>query len=388
MNKTIIWILIFAGIILSMPQSLSAADEAKNRLQKIKNLMDDAASGKNSNVTYIVSGDSTRDSTVAGQEYIYKTMLAQVNVKYVHNARSGLRAYQWVRNSVPDASLGKAIANTKGNGENTIMEFSLGINDKNAYSRAETKENLLSSIKKYLKAKPKANVFLVVPVTHQTDFQKEWPKLYTEIAEQLKLPLINKERIMYDAFYDQENRFYYDNTHPNYFGALRMTKYILDSISGPVAKSKFKWNKEFFTGSKAESSKKNLAEGKKIKDKSWYWPHNDSPTIKGGSIQSHPFMRTLEPITVNGNSLLKIEGDSLYSASMIDKDGKLVYTFSIPKWKKHKISYIYVPPEIKEIKITLNKAKDNPLKNRLKLTYLKDGALASLTEKDIYYKNI
>jgi len=60
----------------------------ESKLDEIKQLMDDAASGKNKEVTYIVSGDSTRDSYVAGQEYIYGTMLKQINVNYVHNAKN------------------------------------------------------------------------------------------------------------------------------------------------------------------------------------------------------------------------------------------------------------------------------------------------------------
>ena len=385
--KMIIGSLLITGIILYLPQYLFAESKTNTPLNKIKKLMDAAASGKNMNVTYIVSGDSTRDSYVAGQEYIYKTMLAQINIKYVHNAKSGLRAFQWIRNSVPSASLKKAIVNTESNGENTIMEFSLGINDKNAFSRADTKKNLKESLTKYLQAKPKANVFLVVPVTHQSSFQKEWLRLYAEIAQELKLPLINKERVMFDAFYDTHNRFYYDNTHPNYFGALRLTKYILDTISGSIAKKKFKWNKNFFTGSKGALAGKNIAAGKKIIKKSWYWPHNQSATLKGGSSQVHPFLRTVEPISVQANSLLKISGDSVFRVSMIGENGKLVYTFAVPKWKKHDINYVYIPREIKEIKVTLGKEKDNKATNKLVLTYLKNGTLAELTEKNIYYQN-
>ena len=374
---------VVVSIVLTLSQSIFAANEAEVRLNKIRKLMDDAASGKNLDITYIVSGDSTRDSDVAGQEYIYNKMLSEVNIKYIHNARSGLRAYQWLRNSVPASSLQKAIDNSADDGENTIMEFSLGINDKNAFSRAGTKTNIMSCITAYLAAKPKANLFLVVPVTHQTSFQEEWLILYKEIADELKLPLINQERIMYDAFYDEYDRFYYDNTHPNYFGALRLTRYILETISGPLAKSKMMWSSELFTGSR-KTGDENLSAGKKIIKNSWYWPHNESPALKGGSAQQSPVMNRLEPFAVNENSLLKISGVNVYKASMINPEGKLIYTFAASEWKNHGIQYIYVPYGIIEARLTLkssNDDKDTPI-----IKYFKTGALAEFTASDLYYK--
>jgi hypothetical protein len=266
------------------------------------------------------------------------------------------------------------------------MEFSLGINDKNAFSRAKTKKNLLSCLQKYLKAKPKADVFLVVPVTHQSGFQKEWPKLYSEIALELKLPLINKERVMHKAFYDKDNRFYYDNTHPNYFGALRLIEYILHSISGPVAKNKLRWNKNFFTGSKKALLGINLAAGKKIIEKSWYWPHNKSSALKGGDPQYHPILRRLEPISVNENALIEISGVNLFRISMMDEKGRLVYTFAPSNWKDHGISYIYVPYGIKELRISLEPSQADKKNKSPILEYMRSGALSELNQKKIYYQ--
>ena len=48
------------------------------KLTAIRSLMDAAAAGTNSEVVYILAGDSTRDSYNAGQEYIYKYHLDQV----------------------------------------------------------------------------------------------------------------------------------------------------------------------------------------------------------------------------------------------------------------------------------------------------------------------
>jgi hypothetical protein len=297
-----------------------------------------------------------------------------------------LRAYQWVRNSVYDASLQKAIDNTAGTGKNTIMEFSLGINDKNAYSRAGTKTNILDCLNAYLNAKPDAHVFLVVPVTHQTSFQEEWPVLYSEIAQELNLPLINKERVMYDAFYDGDDRFYYDNTHPNYFGALRLIRYILESVSGSIAKNKMQWDEKFFTGSENGGSE-NLATGKSIITNSWYWPHNKSPELPGGSVQYNGVLRRLEPFDVNANSLIRISGVNVHSASMMNSNGKLIYTFSASEWKNHNIQYFYVPCGASEVRITLNAAADEGSGEELVVVeYLCVGALTELTAKDIYYK--
>ena len=375
---------VIASILVSgmLTASITVADtqSVAVKLDAIRNLMDAAANGTNTNVTYILFGDSTRDSDKAGQEFIYGKHLAQVNVKYVHNARSGLQAYQWIRNTVPAASLQKAIDNTEGEGENTIMEFSLGINDFNAFGEAKTKTNIIESLEAYITAKPKAHIVLIVPVSHNTAFQKKWPVLYTQIAEQFDLPLLNKERVLYSAFNDQYDRYYYDGTHPCFFGAMRLTRYILESISGPVAKSKMSWQNDFFAGSKNEDASVNLAENKTIYTNSWYWPHNKSATIPGGSRQSHPSFRAIEPIAINGNSLIKLSGVTAYGISMIDSSDKLIYTFHPTTWKNHDIVYFYLPAETAKIKVTLSSAGSPAI------TYLNTGELAALTAKDIYYK--
>jgi hypothetical protein len=350
------------------------------KLTAIRSLMDAAAAGTNSEVVYILSGDSTRDSYNAGQEYIYSKHLAQINVHYVHNAKSGLRAFQWVNNKVPSASLSKALENSKGAGENTIMEFSLGINDLNGYGAEKAQQNVIESISAYLKAKPKAHLFLVVPVSHKTNFQKKWLPFYLEVAKKFDLPLLNQERVLNVAFNDKHDRFYYDNTHPNFFGAMRLTKYILDAVSGPVALSKFKWQQDFFSGSKNESSDVNLAKDKKIIAKSWYWPHNESPTLPGGKAMKHPVFSRIEPFAIKGDSLVEISGVKLYRVSMIDADNHLVYSFANTLWKNHKLHYVYVPQEIVELRITIASG-DTPV-----IKYLTSGALAKLDNKLIYYQ--
>ncbi len=364
---------------VTQPAQYAYSGPGETKMTAIRTLMDAAAAGKNSEVVYILAGDSTRDSYSAGQEYIYKHHLAQVNIRYVHDAKSGLRASQWVNNKAPSASLKKALANTKGAGENTIMEFSLGINDLNGYGAEKAKQNIIDSISAYLKAKPQAHLFLVVPVSHQTNFQKKWLPFYLEIAKKFDLPLLNQERVLNDAFNDKHDRFYYDNTHPNFFGATRLTKYILDAISGPVALSKFKWKQDFFSGSKNESSAINLAEGKKIIAKSWYWPHNESPTLPGGKAMHHPVFTRLEPIAVNGDSLITISGVKLYRISMMAADNRLIYSFANTLWKKHQQYYVYVPPGIVEIRVTI-KSGTLPV-----IKYMTDGALAELTPEIIYY---
>ena len=354
---------------------------APDKMTAIRALMDSAAMKNNPDVVYIVSGDSTRDSYVAGQEFIYGSHLDQLNIEYVHNARSGLQAYHWVRDTVADACLAKAIDHSTGNGENAIMEFSLGINDVNGWGLLVAKESIIESLTSYMAAKPQAHIILVVPVTTGAASSDDLATMYSEVAVQLDLPLINEERVLNNAYYDTYDRYYYDGTHPNHFGAIRMTKYILDMISGSMAIDNWSWTMDYFTGSTGQSAGVDLADGKAITANTWYWPNNNSPTTDGGELLSHASYSTAAPFSVNENSLIEISGEnSLYRVTMMGGSGDLVYSFDETVWKNHSPRYVYVPDGVTELRLTL-KGGTTPLE----ITYLNTGELTELDSDSIYY---
>ena len=119
---------------------------------------------------------------------------------------------------------------------------------------------------------------------------------------------------------------------------------------------------------------------KKLIAKSWYWPHNESPTLTGGKAMFHPNFSCLEPTAVNGDALLEISGVKLYRVSMMGPNNQLIYSFANTMWKNHNRYYVYVPKEIVEIRVTIISGKSPVIK------YMTSGALAELNSETIYYQ--
>lgn len=202
----------------------------KDAVKHMHKLFLDAASGKNKNVVYIVSGDSTRDNKYALTMEYYVEQFAKINVKVVKNASSGETAEQWNTNTRKNASLNDAIKKTVGDGENTIMEYSFGINDQaRGASREEQKKRYKKGVVDYLAAKPKATVILAVPVAHKNNVQNEELKsIYEEIASELNLILVDVLIPTKDVLGD--SKYYFDWYHPNRWGSKRFVNYIFDQI--------------------------------------------------------------------------------------------------------------------------------------------------------------
>lgn len=87
-------------------------------------------------VTYIVSGDSTRDYAETQNMPYYYEQLSKVDLNLVDNSKAGQSALNW-KNNTGDATLQMAIDATSGTGESTIMEFSYIINDGSAGATSE-----------------------------------------------------------------------------------------------------------------------------------------------------------------------------------------------------------------------------------------------------------
>jgi lysophospholipase L1-like esterase len=233
--KTTNIIMITASILIGA-SSINAANIIAEK--HVKKLLLDSSLKRNKEVVYIVSGDSTRDNRFAGTMDYYTQQFGQINVKVVKNAASGETAEQWNNNERPAASVNNAIKNTTGNGINTIMEYSFGINDQaRSASYEEQKDRYTKGIKTYLKAEPKATVILTVPVAHKnTDKSEELKRIYEEIASEMNLILVDTLVATMDIHGNP--KYYFDGYHPNKWGSQRFVNYIMDQILPPELYSK------------------------------------------------------------------------------------------------------------------------------------------------------
>lgn len=168
---------------------------------------------------YVSSGDSTSAMGESRIQDNYTYILKQINMTYYDNSYSGQTAYDWL-NNVDNNTLQKAINNSLGvDGANTIMEFSLGINDYNGINTEEDIYNLLySCITSYQTAKPKATIFLSSTIrTSSTVRDTLLLRVYDRLGEDLRL-FHFKRYTSTDKLWNNP-LYYFDYLHPNRFGA-------------------------------------------------------------------------------------------------------------------------------------------------------------------------
>ncbi|HFU76674.1 MAG TPA: hypothetical protein ENK66_10560 [Arcobacter sp.] len=199
-----------------------------NKFSKIQKLLYDASRNINQTVKYIISGDSTR--ALNGNEMLeyYQTQFSKINVNILNNAISGQTARGWISNR-GSFTHQHAINLTNNLGENTILEYSLGINDSYRYDKTEIKNAIKQGIETYLKAKPQAKVLLVTPiVTSNTLGTAQLKEVYQELSNELNLPLIDAQIATQGV---HGNTLYYrEGIHPNRFGSRRILNYITNEL--------------------------------------------------------------------------------------------------------------------------------------------------------------
>lgn len=205
-----------------------------SKLAEIHQLVRKAANGISNDVTFIRIGDSTR-SLKLSEWYIYDPMiLNQININYYNNADPSQTSYDWL-NNVDQNTFAQFIANCNGiDGENTIVEFSMGINDWSKYAgdKAQTKQIIVDCINAILTAKPKCKLFLSSPHYHTNDGRRTTlDEVYKEISSEMNLYLVDGLSIPMGPSYDFNNTDYYsDTTHLNQFGMLVLSFYIFNKI--------------------------------------------------------------------------------------------------------------------------------------------------------------
>lgn len=369
--------------------------QADTELKDIQILMDAATSGSKKNVTYIVVGDSTRDAYAVPHKYWYKKTLEAFNIHYVHNAQSGIRAANWVtgkgRAGPTLASLQKAVSAATGDGgEDTIIEVSIGSNDMSAFNdKARVKVSVKKCLTELQRQLPKAHIFLFNPLrsarVSQDHGAEDLKAIYRELSTELGLPFINKNSTLKEKFEDpaQRVKFFYDNAHPNYFGAIRLIDYVMNRITGPISRAAYHRNPHHYADTSA--APKNLATDVEILHGIWN-------TTSGKFADNFKTHRALQEIEVIGNTLLKIDlGGNKHTVCVKNSKGEVLERFDTIKYRDPKnlntvlFRFLYLPREAASIAINISSKGESwdALNHPLNIGYITDG-IAEMDNEEIY----
>lgn len=282
------------------------------KLTKIQKLFREACSGKKSDVTYIVVGDSTRDNSFNEMQSYYVQQLLKIGVLHYDNSESGQSGHDWAYN-VDQSTLTQCISVCTGtDGENTIIEFSHGIND---YSinpvKATIKADLLYGINQLKIAKPKVNILLVSPVTTgNTTRNPMLLEIYNELSVELGLPLVDVTTMT--APIQSNINFYQDSTHPNKFGSRRIVDYIFSKVL-PLELLSVMTVEPYCIGAQAPSGVLSTAVEPN------YWD-----TVSGMSVTNSSWRRFPEiPVEPNFTLMIK-HGGNRNEIIFMDKDRNLI----------------------------------------------------------------
>jgi hypothetical protein len=240
-------------------------------LSSVGQLLEEAAKGTNSNVHYVVVGDSTRNlpdvNTVMVDSY-YPEQLLSIGVEAPSDvlkgtAYSGTEAAKWLANNnnyygksrptITDAL--KAIA---GDGNNYILEFSLGINDTKSLDRAKIKKAIHDSIVTLHEKRKNLKIVMVSPVKfnlkkldssfNPTVFSSDLEAIYKEVYQELSankgvdfyLTLVSGRKATEELFDNYHDTYYADWVHPNEDGSKVLFNYIFEHLLSSSTYQKIK----------------------------------------------------------------------------------------------------------------------------------------------------
>lgn len=173
-------------------------DVPGSTLSPIQSLIYAASKGTLSNVTYICIGDSTR-----AQDYYYDgghifeevaSTLQYYNVNSILQAKPGYTAIQYYK-ATASPNWKETMAKIPGNGETTIVDISLGINDARYYSSPAStiKYYISQSIDNILAYKPKTTFMLTMPnkLVGLGTIDYQIKLAYEQLANEKNILLIN-----------------------------------------------------------------------------------------------------------------------------------------------------------------------------------------------------
>jgi hypothetical protein len=161
----------------------------------IHQLISNASQGLINNATYICVGDSTRAESKYQGQYLFYTLrdsLKQYHVKSYLLAKAGHEVKRFVDES-NSPTWRDTVALIPGNGENTIVDISLGINDYWNMNPTTIKPNLRTAINKIRSKKPHTHFILTMPdrIYNNEKMTNDLRLIYIELAQEMHLPLNN-----------------------------------------------------------------------------------------------------------------------------------------------------------------------------------------------------
>jgi lysophospholipase L1-like esterase len=207
--------------------------------QDIKELINDSKNGIITDVTYICVGDSTRaDDGQHGGQYLYyqlRDTLKKYNVSSHLVAKSGHTIRDFAGN-IFTPNWKDAVNLIPNNGEHTIVDISLGINDVwNPNTQNKIGMNLEIAINKIRSYKPMTIFVLTMPNRQydDDDFTQIIRSAYIQTSIELNIPLIN----VIDSLMPTQEKTSYDwykkdgyNVHLTREGQRVVADFILKNI--------------------------------------------------------------------------------------------------------------------------------------------------------------
>lgn len=343
-----------------------------SKLVKIQKLFKEACVGKKSDVKYIVVGDSTRDNSTNEMQSYYAQQLTKIGVLHYDNSESGQSGHDWAYN-VDQSTLAQCITACTGtDGENTIIEFSHGIND---YSlnpvKATIKADLIYGLNQLKIAKPKVNILLVSPVTTgNTARNPILLEIYTELSSELNLPLVDVTTMT--ASIQSDVNFYQDATHPNKFGSRRIVDYVFSKII-PLELISIMTIEPYYNGVQSPSAI--LSTDAEVN----YWNTGDGVSVTSATWRRFPEI----PVEPNFTLMIK-HGGNRNDIIFMDKNKNWISTVSITPIDGYRTRLIPSNAFFVRLNISNNGATYDALNDVREVKYYDSSQGLYLTIEDIH----
>jgi lysophospholipase L1-like esterase len=231
------------GHITSVFRDVIVSNTNSNSFNDIKEIIKKSKEKEIKDATYICIGDSTRArSDKYHAEYYFdmiKERLDNYNLNSILFARIGFQAKQLDESSVRGMKIVDLLNKIPSDGNSTIIDISLGINDGWEGNINNTKTYLTNIIHKIYISKPNTKFMLTTPsrIRSETDTTNKLQKTYKDLSKELNLPLNNIiEEFMPSnnttdlSLYRKINENRYDNVHLSQHGQILIAEYVLSNI--------------------------------------------------------------------------------------------------------------------------------------------------------------
>jgi len=206
--------------------------------------------------TYVVSGDSTRDTAYNDMQAYYTRMLGKAGILAVDNSASGVSGQQWAEDT-GSVGVTSAIASIPGTGSTTVLEWSFGINDiTDGTEDAATIAALWTpGLDALLVAKPDVSLIFVQPSAVANAARNvKLNEIYEILRDTYSVHVVKAYQPMRDI-YDglTDNIFYFDSTHPDFTGSIRLANIIFSDVLPDSLLSTVLLDNQHYTGAASDT---------------------------------------------------------------------------------------------------------------------------------------